>query len=74
LKQYFHYLDKAGIILTFEKTGGNLAALKKPEKVYLNNTNYIYALEGITSKDIGNIRETFSANILSNCISPFSVS
>lgn len=66
LKQYFYYLDMANVINCFEKSGGKLAGLKKPEKVYLNNTNYIYALKTVEAKNIGNIRESFAANILSS--------
>ena len=35
--------------------------MSKPEKVYLGNTNYAFALCG-DSADIGNIRETFFIN------------
>jgi hypothetical protein len=33
----------------------------KPDKIYLNNTNYIYSLAG-DKADIGNVRETFFFN------------
>ena len=35
--------------------------MTKPEKIYLANTNYAYALGG-ESTDIGNVRETFFFN------------
>lgn len=40
----------------------NMQQLTKPEKVYLENTNLMYALA--PTSDIGNIRETFFANQL----------
>lgn len=39
-----------------------MGQLTKPEKVYLENTNLMYALT--PRADIGNIRETFFANML----------
>ncbi|MBF0301069.1 MAG: ATP-binding protein [Oligoflexia bacterium] len=63
LKQYFGYLDKLQIIINVEKAGGKLAGLQRPEKIYLNNPNFIYALSSKKEIDIGNLRETFVANI-----------
>ena len=40
--------------------------MEKPEKIYLNNTNLIYALGEEKRIDKGNARETFFANILSS--------
>ena len=40
----------------------NMQQLTKPEKVYLENTNLMYALA--PTSDIGNIRETFFPNQL----------
>ena len=40
----------------------NMQQLTKPEKVYLENTNLMYALA--PTSDRGNIRETFFANQL----------
>lgn len=48
------------IMLYSEKN--NMQQLTKPEKVYLENTNLMYALA--PTSDIGNIRETFFANQL----------
>jgi len=36
----------------------------KPEKIYLNNTNQIYAISNKGKENIGNIRETFFAGML----------
>jgi len=63
LKTYLKYLDDAGIISSFSKTGRGLKELEKPEKIYMNNTNLIYALS--SSSESGNIRETFFSNQVS---------
>lgn len=58
---YLLYMEKAGMIgLLRDKTGG-MRGLGKTEKVYLDNTNLIYAISG-SNADIGNVRETFFYN------------
>jgi predicted AAA+ superfamily ATPase len=61
LLNYFAYLQKAQILLMLEKDATGFKQLAKPEKIYLGNTNYAYAL-GRESTNIGNIRETFFFN------------
>ena len=39
--------------------------LEKPEKIYLNNPNQIYAISGKGKENIGTVRETFFLNTLS---------
>lgn len=58
LLNYFDALEKAHAILLLDKEAKGLKRLVKPEKVYLNNTNYAYAFseKGV---DTGNLRETF---------------
>ncbi len=58
LLNYLYYLAKAQAILLLEKDASGLKQLVKPEKVYLGNTNYAYAL-GERDTDVGNVRETF---------------
>ena len=41
-----------------------MKAMEKPEKIYLNNTNQIYAISGRGKENIGNMRETFFAGML----------
>ena len=65
LKTYIKYLEDAGIILTVSKSGRGLRELEKPEKIYLNNPNLIYAISSHTSVNIGNLRETFFINMAS---------
>jgi len=62
LLQYMNHLAKAEIIylLTSDKKGdGQLA---KPEKIYLHNSNIMYAMN--ETPNIGNMRETFFVNQL----------
>ena len=55
---FLYYLERAGIIAQLRGETGGIRLLGKVEKVYLDNTNLIYALAENKS-DIGNIRETF---------------
>jgi predicted AAA+ superfamily ATPase len=54
-------LNRADLVMELYKPTKGVGALTKPEKLYLNNTNLIYAL-GKQETEIGNIRETFFAN------------
>ncbi len=61
LSDYFYYLEKAGLILQLRTGANGVNALGKVEKLYLNNTDLLYALaEDKPNK--GNIRETFFFN------------
>ena len=55
---FLYYLERAGIIAQLRGETGGIRLLGKVEKVYVDNTNLIYALAENKS-DIGNIRETF---------------
>ncbi len=57
-------MQRASLINMLFKGRNNMQQLVKPEKVYLENTNLMYALSSETN--IGNIRETFFANQLYN--------
>lgn len=65
LKTYFKYLEEAGIINSISQKKGGLSELEKPEKIYLNNTNQIYAIQNENNVSIGNVRETFFLNAVS---------
>ena len=56
-------LEKAGLINALYKPAKGIGVLTKPEKLYLNNSNLIYALASNNS-NIGNVRETFVINQL----------
>lgn len=58
----FQILERAALLIMLYSGKDNIRQLVKPEKVYLDNTNLMYALS--SSSDIGNIRETFLANQL----------
>ena len=61
LLKYLTYMEKAEIINTVSKTPVGSHILKKPAKVYLNNTNLNYAIErNISNK--GTAREAFFYN------------
>ena len=57
-------MQRASLINMLFKGRNNMQQLVKPEKVYLENTNLMYALASETN--IGNIRESFFANQLFN--------
>lgn len=59
------YLEKALLITMASKPQKGISALSKPDKLYLHNTNLIYAY-GQQNANVGNIRETFFLNQLSH--------
>lgn len=61
LVKYLQYLDKADLITLLYSSKKGISHLNKPEKIYLNNTNTIYALNP-SFPDKGNMRETFFLN------------
>lgn len=61
LLNFLTYLQKAQALLLLDKEALGIKQLTKPEKIYLGNTNYAYALGG-EKTDIGNVRETFFFN------------
>ena len=62
LKEYLSKLDNAGLIKLLMKSSLSMKHIDKPEKIYLANTNLMYTAQ----PDIGNVRETFFMNQLSN--------
>ena len=63
LLNYLTILERGGLINLLQSSTRGINSLAKPEKIYLNNTNQIYALDAI-KPDIGNLRETFFFNQL----------
>lgn len=61
--KYLHFLNKAALTNQLLIPNKGMSLLTKPEKVYLNNSNLIYAL-GTDAVNIGNVRETFFLNQL----------
>ncbi|MFZ9942744.1 MAG: ATP-binding protein [Bacteroidia bacterium] len=64
LNNYLHYLEQAKLISLLRPAGYSTAVLQKPEKIYLNNTNLLYALAE-DQVERGNLRETFFLSHLS---------
>ena len=61
LKDYLYYMEKSGMIQSLPSPAFGMTRLAKVEKIYLDNTNLMYALIG-TPPDVGNLRETFFFN------------
>ena len=61
---YMVYIEKSGLTRQLNMSGGGMSLFEKPEKVYLGNTNFIYALsDGMQNP--GNVRETFFLSAMS---------
>ncbi len=54
-------LERAGLVSEMYRDTSGISVLTKPEKLYLNNTNLMYALAKENS-NLGTIRETFFQN------------
>jgi len=57
LLKYFIYLEKAGLISMLIREGKGNRGMRKPEKIYLGNPNYLYSFN--ESPEKGTVRETF---------------
>ena len=63
LLKYLNYLDKSELISTLNAKASGNQILNKPDKIYLNNTNLMYAISP-QKTDVGTVRETFMYNQL----------
>ena len=63
LLRYLYYLEKAEIVRWLTKDTFGINYLNKPDKIYLNNTNLMFALNS-EKPDKGTLRETFLLNQL----------
>ena len=63
LVQYLNYLEEADLLSFLQTEGKGLRRLQKPDKIYLENTNLLYAFSGSQLHE-GSIRETFVLNQL----------
>jgi len=61
LMNYLQLLEKAHTVLLLKQKATGIRQMVKPEKIYLQNTNYSYALSA-ENPEIGNLRETFFFN------------
>ena len=62
LVQYLYFLEESGITKHLYKDNFGVSKLQKPDKIYLENTNFAFSITDNTN--IGNIRETFFLNQL----------
>jgi len=63
LLNYLTILERGELVNLLRSSTKGINSLAKPEKIYLNNTNHIYAFDA-NKPDIGNLRETFFFNQL----------
>lgn len=61
LKDYLYYMEKSGMIQNLHSPTLGMNGLAKVEKIYLDNTNLMFALTS-GNPDLGNLRETFFFN------------
>ena len=64
IASYLHYLEQARLIRMLYPLGTSTSILQKPEKIFLDNTNFADVLS-MGNPDKGNTRETFVLNQLS---------
>jgi uncharacterized protein len=62
LVKYLQYLGKADVLQLLYSEAKGVSQLNKPNKVYLHNTNLIWALSGARTLNKGSLRETFFLN------------
>lgn len=63
LQKYLYLLDRAGLLLLLHADTKGISRMNKPEKVYLENTNMLFALSH-SEVQAGTMRETFLFNQL----------
>ncbi len=64
ISNYLHFLHDARLLHLLFASGFGVSTLQKPEKVYLQNTNLLYALSEALP-EVGTVREVFFNNQLS---------
>ena len=64
VKTYLNNLDQARLLNLLTRSTKGVAALQKPDKIFLENTNFSHALKA--DPDPGTLRETFFINQLRN--------
>lgn len=64
MNNYLYYLHEARLVSLLYPQEFSVAALQKPEKIFLNNTNMMYALTE-AGVNLGAVRETFFNNQVS---------
>ncbi len=64
INNFLQQLERARLLNLLHQHSKGVAALQKPDKIYLENTNLSYALKN--EPDVGSLRETFFLNQLKN--------
>jgi uncharacterized protein len=64
INNFLLHLERGGLLNLLHQETKGVAALQKPDKIYLENTNLSFALK--SQPDIGSLRETFFFNQLKN--------
>ncbi len=65
LKIYLNYLHQAGVLRNLFASNKSIKALEKPVKIYLNNSNLLWAVGNSSSQiDRGTLRETYLLSAL----------
>jgi predicted AAA+ superfamily ATPase len=65
VNNYLYFLEEARLVQLLGTSHISAVALKKPEKIYLDNTNLFFALSEV-DPSVGSLRETFFQNQVSN--------
>lgn len=63
LNNYLYFLEEARLLYLLQPKNYSVSSLQKPEKIYLSNTNLLYALSELPP-NFGTIREIFFYNQL----------
>lgn len=64
VKSYFEHLEKAGLVRGLLKATEKFNQLETPAKVFLNNSNQLFAISS-TAPEMGTVRETYFLSMLS---------
>lgn len=64
LNEYLYYLEEARLLYLLQPRNFSVASLQKPEKIYLNNPNMLYALSE-QNPNAGTVRDVFFYSQLS---------
>ncbi|HNS17785.1 MAG TPA: AAA family ATPase [Bacteroidales bacterium] len=65
LTKYIYLLTRADLLLLLQSGNFGISRMNKPEKIYLNNPNLMYAIS-YNQVNAGTVRETFLFNQLKN--------
>lgn len=70
------YLNKANLLHNVFPAGGGIKLLRKPGKIYMNNSNLLFCVNAtlLRQSGQGGVRETFFANQVASCYKLNSVS